>query len=143
MTKLTEAALAASNGRLAGAVAIYAAVLAIVLTAIGLYGTLTFTIHRRTKELGIRMALGATPQRVCRMVLQQGAKVIAAGTLAGLVLATGSTRLMAQMLYGPPAADPLFYGLAGMLVALTGVLACWAPARRAAALETTSALRIE
>jgi putative ABC transport system permease protein len=77
------------------------------------------------------------------MVLLQGTRVIVAGTLAGLVLATGSTTLMAHMLYAPPVADPLFFGLAGILVAMVGLLACWVPARRAASVETSLALRIE
>jgi predicted permease len=143
MTRVTQATLGASNVRLAGAVASYAALLALMLTAIGLYGVLACTVHRRTKELGIRMALGATPRNVCRMVLLQGTRVIVAGTLAGLVLATGSTTLMAHMLYAPPVADPLFFGLAGILVAMVGLLACWVPARRAASVETSLALRIE
>jgi putative ABC transport system permease protein len=143
MTRLTQAALGASNLRLTRDVAGYAALLAMVLTAIGLYGVLSFSVHRRAKELGIRMALGATAENVRRMLLQQGTRVIAVGTLAGLGLAAGSTRFIAHLLFFPPAADLTFYAVAGTLVALVALLACWLPARRAARVEPMSALRSE
>jgi putative ABC transport system permease protein len=143
MTRLTQAALGASNLRLTRDVVGYAALLAMVLTAIGLYGVLAFSVHRRTKELGIRMALGASAAHVRRMVLQQGMTVIAVGTLVGLAAAVGGTRFIAHMLYGPPAADLMFYGGAGTLVASIALLACWLPARRAAHVEPMAALRSE
>jgi putative ABC transport system permease protein len=143
MTRLTQASLGASNVRLTRDVVGYAAILAMVLSAIGLYGVLAFSVHRRTKELGIRMALGASAAHVRRMVLQQGMTVIAGGTLVGLAVAAGGTRFIAHMLYGPPAADLMCYGGAGTLVAAVALLACWLPARRAARVEPMSALRSE
>src|SRR5262249_51132494 len=143
MTRGMQTTLGAATIGLSTAVIGYAALLAMGLTAIGLYGVLAFSVHRRTKELGIRRALGATAANVRSMVLHQGIRVIAAGILVGLVLAASATRFIAHMLYGPPAADPLFYGAAGMVVALLGLVACWFPARRAASVEPMSAIRVD
>lgn len=143
MTRETQAELGASNVRLTGAVVGYAALLTMVLTAIGLYGVLAFSVHRRTKELGIRMALGATARTVRGTVLRQGLFMTTVGTLVGLVLAAGSTRFMAHMLYGPPAMDMLVHLGSGIAIALVGLLVCWLPARRASRVEPMAALRIE
>jgi predicted lysophospholipase L1 biosynthesis ABC-type transport system permease subunit len=143
MTRLAQTTLGASNVRLAGGVAAYGAILAIVLTAVGLYGVLAFSVQRRTKELGIRKALGASPRSVRQMVLGRGARLIGMGIAAGLLLAAAAARFMTQMLYSPPAADPLVYSAAAIAVALVGLLASSIPAAKAASLDPTTALRVE
>jgi putative ABC transport system permease protein len=121
----------------------YAAGLAVLLSAIGLYGTQAFSVSRRTKEMGIRMALGAAARDVFGLVLGEGMKVVLCGVAAGLGLALGGARLVRHLLYGSASGDSLVYGAAGLLVAAVGLLACWIPARRAARVEPMVALRVD
>ena len=121
----------------------YAAVLAMLLTAIGLYGTLAFAVSRRTKEIGIRMALGAARGRVLGLVVREGMSVVAVGVAAGLGLAAAGSRLVRHLLYGSADSDWLFYASAALLVAVVGFVASMLPARRAAAVEPLVALRHE
>jgi len=138
-----QAAAGASQVRLSAIVLGYAATEALVLTAMGLYGLLAFSVSRRTKEIGVRMALGAESARVRRMILRQGMAVCGAGAAVGLMLAAGSTGLVNHLLYGPPAADLRLYAAAGLLVAGVGLLACWFPARRAAPRASSPSQRCE
>ena len=87
----------------------YTAVLAVILTAVGLYGSLAFAVARRTKEIGIRMALGAERRRVLGLVVRDGMTVVAAGVAAGLALAAGGARIVGHLLYGSADADWIFY----------------------------------
>jgi predicted permease len=119
----------------------YAAAVAILLTAIGLYGTLAFAVSRRTKEIGIRMALGAARARVLGLIVREGMTVVLMGAIAGLALAAAGTRLVAHLLYQPATADWMFYAAAAMLVSIVGLGASLLPARRAAAVEPLVALR--
>jgi hypothetical protein len=119
----------------------FAAVLAILLSSIGLYGALAFAVSRRTKEIGIRMAVGAESATVLAMVLRDGMRVILAGAVIGVVLAIGGTGLVRHLLYGSGATDTLVYAAAVLAVACVGLLACWIPARRAASVEPLIALR--
>jgi predicted permease len=121
----------------------YAAALAILLTAIGLYGTLSFSVSRRTKEIGIRMALGAARTRVLGIIVREGMMVVVFGAIAGVVLAAAGSRLVTHLLYGSAAADWLFYVGGAALISLVGLLASLLPARRAAAVEPLVALRHE
>jgi hypothetical protein len=121
----------------------YAAALAVLLTAIGLYGTLAFAVSRRTKEIGIRMALGAARARVLWLIVREGMTVVLLGAMAGLGLAAAGSRLVTHLLYGSARADWLFYAAAALLVSLVGLVASWMPARRAAAVEPLVALRHE
>jgi macrolide transport system ATP-binding/permease protein len=116
---------------------------AMLLAAIGLYGVIAYSVARRTREIGIRMALGAQPSRVLSLILRQGLVVTAAGLVAGGVLAALAARAAGGMLYGLGAADPLAWvGAIGLMVA-AAVAANLVPARRAARVEPTVALRME
>ncbi len=121
----------------------YAATLAVFLSAIGLYGALAFSVSRRTKEIGIRMAVGAASADVRAMVIRQGMAVILVGVAAGFGLAAAGARFVRHLLYGSGATDALWYATAALLVAGVGFLACWVPARRAASVEPIVALRNE
>ena len=119
----------------------YAAALAVLLTAIGLYGTLAFTVARRTKEIGIRMALGAARARVLVLIVREGMTVVLIGAIAGLGLAAAGTQLVTHLLYGSATADWLFYCGAAVMVSIVGLCASLMPARRAAGVEPLVALR--
>jgi len=121
----------------------YTAALAVLLTGIGLFGALSFTVARRTSEIGIRMALGAARARIVRAIVGDGLVVVGGGAVAGVALAAAATRLVTHLLYGPAAADWLYYAAAAMLVVLVGLAACIVPARRAAGVEPVVALRCE
>ncbi len=121
----------------------YAASLAILLTAIGLYGILAFAVSRRTKEIGIRLALGAGRGRVIRSIVREGVIVALAGAVVGVVLAIGTSRVLSHLLYGSAEADWLFYAAAAAVIACVGLGASLVPARRAAAVEPIVALRHE
>ncbi len=119
------------------------AALALVMSCVGIYGVIAYMASQRTQEIGIRMALGAERRDVLRMVLGEGAKMALVGVAIGLAAAFGLTRLMANMLFGVSAHDPLsFAGVAGLLI-LVALAACYTPARRAAKVDPVVALRNE
>jgi ABC-type antimicrobial peptide transport system permease subunit len=120
-----------------------AAGVALLLGIVGVYGVLSYLVAQRTREMGVRLALGARPSDVRRMVVRQGARLGAAGAVVGLAAAVGLTKLMTVLLFGVSAIDPVTYGL--VTVALIGavLLASYLPARRAAAVDPTDALRWE
>jgi len=120
-----------------------AAAVALLLGVIGIYGAMSYIVSQRTGEIGIRLALGADPRSVTRMIVRQGGVVALAGVAAGLAAAFGGGRLIESLLYGVSPRDPNVFG--GVTVLLLGVvlLACWLPARRAARLSPLDALRSE
>jgi putative ABC transport system permease protein len=119
------------------------ALLALVLAAVGVYGVMSYAVAQRTREIGIRMALGAARRQVLAMVLGRGARIIAAAAVLGLLLSTGAARLIRSQLFGVDANDLLTFVTVPMGLAAVALLACYLPARRAAGVDPVIALRSE
>jgi predicted permease len=117
--------------------------LAVVLAATGVYGIMAYAVSRRTREIGIRMALGAAPSQVARVVLTRTAKLLAVGIAIGFAMAFAAGKFFAQILYGVSAHDPLTYFCAIALMAAVTFIACWVPARRAIHIDPLTALRAD
>jgi putative ABC transport system permease protein len=122
--------------------AVFAAV-AMVLAAIGLYGVMSYSVAQRTKEIGIRMALGARRPDVVALVVKQGMMLVLMGIVAGTVLSLAMTRLIAGMLFGISATDPLTFAGVAMLLGVVAFFANYLPARRGASVDPMVALRYE
>lgn len=121
----------------------YAAVLAVVLSAVGLYSSLAFAVSRRTREIGVRLAVGASSGSILTMVLRQGMAVVVAGVAAGIALAVACTRVLRHVLYGAESADMALCGAAVLLFLCIGLIASSVPARRAARIDPMEALGAE
>jgi ABC-type antimicrobial peptide transport system permease subunit len=119
------------------------AVLALVITATGLAGVVAFTVSQRTREIGIRMALGAERGAVMRMILQQGLGMVVVGLAIGVAGALALTRVMDGLLYGVGPSDPLTFVVVAVVLLAVAVAACTFPARRATAIDPLAALRSE
>jgi putative ABC transport system permease protein len=117
------------------------ALTALILALMGVYGVGSYLVAQRTKEIGIRMALGADAGDVVRMIAGQGLRVILAGVVVGVAGALSVTRVLASLLYGVTASDPYTFIAVALLLVLAGLLACYVPARRAARVDPISALR--
>jgi ABC-type antimicrobial peptide transport system permease subunit len=117
------------------------AVVAMVLAAIGIYGVLAYLVNQGTRELGIRLALGATPRGVRMLVLRQGAVVTAIGIAIGLVCAFITTRFMSTLLFEISASDPVTFIAVPIALSLVAIFATYVPARRAASVDPARALR--
>jgi putative ABC transport system permease protein len=119
------------------------AALAVVLAAVGIYGVLSYQMSRRTREIGIRMALGATPRGVMSLILREVLLVVFAGVMSGLAAAFGLTRFLASTLFGVQPADPLTFIVVAVVLTGVALFACYIPARRAMRVDPMVALRYE
>jgi len=137
--------LAASTARLSFTIVILgaAAVVTLLLGAIGLYGVMSYLVTLRTKELGVRIALGADPRAVARMMTTQGLALTAIGVGAGLVLFALVARFLRSFLFGVAPGDPVTLAAASLMLVGIAALASWIPARRAAMVDPADALRAE
>jgi putative ABC transport system permease protein len=124
---------------LAGAIGI----LGLILAIIGVYGVVSYMATARTHEIGIRLALGAVPGEILRMVLRQGVFIIVLGTVVGVFAAFAITRLVGDFLIGVTATDPFTYAGVALMLVLVALAACYIPARRATKVDPMVALRYE
>jgi len=116
---------------------------ALALAYLGLYGTLSYAVARRTREIGIRMALGAQRRHVLAAVIRQGMTLTLLGCVLGVILAVALTRVVFSLLYGVTPTDPLTLALTVLLLSMVALVSCWLPARRAARVDPMEALRYE
>ena len=141
MTEFVAASL--FTQRVAAALLSALGFVALLLAGVGLYSVISYSISQRTQEIGLRMALGASPWKVLSLVLRQGMRLTAIGIVAGAVTALAVTRLAAGLLVGVSATDPAVFGNAALFLALVALLASYVPARRATHIDPNVALRAE
>jgi ABC-type antimicrobial peptide transport system permease subunit len=120
-----------------------AAAVALTLGLIGIYGVMSYIVSQRTAEIGVRLALGAAPGSVARMIVRQGGLVALAGVAVGVLAAFAGSRLIDSVLFGVSSRDPGVFVSTTLLLLTVAIVACWIPARRAARLSPLEALRTE
>lgn len=141
MEKIMDDSLGAE--RMMTMLAVFFAACALVVTAVGLYGTLAYTTARRTTEIGIRMALGAQRAEVARMVFRQNLWIVMGGAIGGVLCALIATRALASFLFQTTTRDPWVFALSILALALTACAASLLPALRASCIEPVAAIRCE
>jgi predicted permease len=129
--------------RLAATLATVMGILGLTLAVVGVYGVVSFSVSRRTHEIGVRIALGADRRDILILVSKRAVRLVAAGVIAGLILAAAFSRVMTRLLIGVGATDPVTYTVVAALLATVAALACWIPTRRALRVDPMVALRNE
>ncbi len=129
--------------RIAGMVSTALGMIGLLLVAIGLHGVIAMYVARRTREFGVRIALGASPRRVRRDVMRRGTRLLAIGLIGGVVLSAGCAMLISSLLFGATLADASVFFIAAVVLTATTLFACWLPARYAASIDPAAALRSE
>ena len=134
-------ALALMPQRIAAAISGTLGLVGLMLAALGIYGVMAYSVTRRTREIAIRVAVGAAAADVARLILRQGLTLAATGGVIGLALAAGGSQLLRRLLFGVPTLDPVAFGGTVLLLALVTLLACYVPTRRATLVDPANALR--
>jgi ABC-type antimicrobial peptide transport system permease subunit len=116
---------------------------ALLLAAIGTYGVLSYAVAQRTREIGIRMALGAQAGAVLRMIMREGSVMLVCGIAIGLLLAVATAKIVSGILYEVGALDPIAFTVAPLVLTIAALIATWLPARRATQVDPAQALRAE
>jgi putative ABC transport system permease protein len=116
---------------------------ALLLAAVGIYGVISYSVTQRTREFGVRMALGAAPRNVLGLVMHRGALLILGGVALGIIGSFASTRFLSTFLFGITATDPLTFAVVALVLAAIGAIASYLPARRATRIDPLVALRVE
>jgi len=119
------------------------AALALLLAIVGTYGVISIVVARRTREMGVRVALGATASDVTRLIVSQGIRPVLAGAILGLGAGLLAARAFASLLYNVAPSDPTTFAVVALTISAAGLLASWLPARRAGRVDPTTALRAE
>jgi len=143
MKQTTEGQNGLSVFRTGTTVAAEIGAIALILAVVGIYGIVSFSAAQRTREIGIRMALGGSARDVVGLILRQGVRMVVAGLGIGLLAALGITRVMTRLLVGVSPSDPLTYITVALLLTAVALAACWIPARRATHVDPNTALRYE
>jgi ABC-type antimicrobial peptide transport system permease subunit len=117
--------------------------LALLLAVVGVYGVLSYSVNQQTREIGIRMAMGAQSGRILGLVVGQGMRLAIVGLILGTLIALAATRVLSSLLFGVSAHDPLIFGGVSLILATAAILACYIPARRATKVDPIIALRDE
>jgi putative ABC transport system permease protein len=141
MQEVVDATLA--RPRTVTALLVTFAVMALLLAAVGVYGVMAYSVAQRTQEIGVRMALGATPRSVFDLVLAQALRLIGIGVITGLVFAAALTRLLAALLYETEPLDPATFIVTTVLLTVVAMVACYVPARRGTRIAPVQALRAD
>jgi ABC-type antimicrobial peptide transport system permease subunit len=129
--------------RFGASLAVQMGLVGLLLAVVGVYGVVSFAVSQRTREIGIRMALGSSPSDILLLVMRRGVALVIAGVLVGLIASWALSRTIRHVLVGVSATDPFIYATAAVTLSCAALIACWIPARRATRVDPMVALRYE